>query len=74
MGGVADRWISFDCYGTLVDWRAGMGASFSLVAPGHADAWVERYRHHEEAVEDARTCPTATCWPAPSSAWPPSRK
>lgn len=52
MAGVANRWISFDCYGTLVDWRAGMGASFSLVAPGHAEAWVERYRHHEEAVED----------------------
>ena len=41
MGGVPDRWISFDCYGTLVDWRAGMRASFSLVAPEHADAWAD---------------------------------
>lgn len=57
MGGVPDRWISFDCYGTLVDWHAGMRASFSLVASEHADAWVERYRHHEEAVEDGPYLP-----------------
>jgi 2-haloalkanoic acid dehalogenase type II len=34
-GGDAARWVTFDCYGTLVDWRAGiLGQLERLSAPG----------------------------------------
>lgn len=44
-------WVTFDCYGTLVDWRHGMSSALGLVAPGRAQAWLEAYHRHEPAVE-----------------------
>lgn len=43
--GIADRWATFDCYGTLVDWNAGIAAALgdpSLLA---------RYHELEPAVQ-----------------------
>jgi 2-haloacid dehalogenase len=52
------RWLSFDCYGTLVDWRAGMLALFDALAPGRADDLLKRYHAHENAIEGRRPFPT----------------
>ena len=35
----APRWLSFDCYGTLIDWQSGVIRAFrDLIPPGEADA------------------------------------
>jgi 2-haloacid dehalogenase len=30
---MADRWASFDCYGTLIDWENGLGDAYASVWP-----------------------------------------
>ena len=46
-----DRWATFDCYGTLVDWDAGMAGAIRRVTPAHADAVLAAYRRLEPWVE-----------------------
>jgi 2-haloacid dehalogenase len=48
--------ITFDCYGTLIDWEAGLTAAFRPVFVGRGkpfdpDAVLERFAVHEAAVE-----------------------
>jgi 2-haloacid dehalogenase len=48
--------LTFDCYGTLIDWEAGLMAAFRpiLLAHGAAsggDLVLERYAVHEAAIE-----------------------
>jgi FMN phosphatase YigB (HAD superfamily) len=31
---MATRWLTFDCFGTLVDWRHGIGTTGELLFPG----------------------------------------
>jgi len=46
------RWASFDCYGTLVDWNGGIGATLARLWPGAAvDALLERYHEIEPRVQ-----------------------
>ncbi|MEO3875104.1 HAD-IA family hydrolase [Nonomuraea sp. B12E4] len=45
------RWVTFDCYGTLVDWRHGIRTSAELIAPGQGARLLEAYNRHEHAVE-----------------------
>ncbi|MER6942437.1 HAD family hydrolase [Nonomuraea sp. NPDC000554] len=45
------RWATFDCYGTLVDWRHGISTSADLIAPGRGAALLERYNRHEPQVQ-----------------------
>jgi 2-haloacid dehalogenase len=47
-----DRWASFDCYGTLVDWRGGIGAGLErLFGAGRRDALLERYHALEPGLQ-----------------------
>lgn len=46
-----DKWISFDCYGTLVDWRTGMSHSLNIVAPGAGAEMLALHREIEGAIE-----------------------
>jgi 2-haloacid dehalogenase len=48
---VTERWVSFDCYGTLIDWMAGMRAAIRRVAPDHVDALLRAYHNHEPQVQ-----------------------
>jgi len=49
---VADRWASFDCYGTLVDWRGGIGAELGrLFGDDRRQAMLERYYALEPDVQ-----------------------
>ncbi len=41
-----DRWASFDCYGTLIDWDGGLRAELARVF-GEASAGAQLDRYHE---------------------------
>jgi 2-haloacid dehalogenase len=43
---VADRWATFDCYGTLVDWNGGIGRELGRLF-GDADRGQLLARYHE---------------------------
>ncbi len=44
-------WATFDCFGTLVDWRHGIRTSADLLFPGRGAELLERYDAHEPDVE-----------------------
>jgi 2-haloacid dehalogenase len=49
---VSDRWATFDCYGTLIDWNGGIAAELDrLFEPGAAPRLVERYHELEPEVQ-----------------------
>jgi 2-haloacid dehalogenase len=50
--------LTFDCYGTLIDWEAGLSAALRSVLEAHGaggdvvtDDLLERYARHEAALE-----------------------
>jgi 2-haloacid dehalogenase len=46
------RWATFDCYGTLVDWNAGIQAELDrLFAPAGGERMLSRYHTIEPAVQ-----------------------
>ena len=49
-------WVTFDCFGTLIDWRHGLATSADLLFPGRGAELLERYNVHELDIE--RTNPT----------------
>ena len=60
--------LTFDCYGTLIDWEAGILAALrAMPASAGLDATdddlLERYARAEADVEAGPTCATARCWP-----------
>jgi len=49
---MAERWATFDCYGTLVDWNGGIGAQLGrLLGDDRRDALLERYHEIEPAIQ-----------------------
>jgi 2-haloacid dehalogenase len=48
---VVDRWATFDCYGTLVDWHAGIAGAVESIAPGRGADVLAAYHRHEPVVE-----------------------
>jgi len=48
---VADRWLTFDCFGTLIDWRHGIRTTGELIFPGHGEAFFGAYIAAEADVE-----------------------
>jgi 2-haloacid dehalogenase len=52
---VLDRWATFDCYGTLIDWRSGIRATMARLWPdSDADALLTLYHQLEPAVQAGR--------------------
>jgi 2-haloacid dehalogenase len=50
--GVVSRWATFDCYGTLIDWNAGIRAALErLFGVEQAPGLLERYHELEPEVE-----------------------
>ena len=48
--------LTFDCYGTLIDWEAGIGRGLTAVTAAHrvdagVDDLLERYARHEAPLE-----------------------
>jgi 2-haloacid dehalogenase len=49
---MATRWATFDCYGTLIDWNAGIGGELERVfGPEAAPRLLERYHELEPTFE-----------------------
>jgi 2-haloacid dehalogenase len=49
---MADRWASFDCYGTLIDWNAGIRGTLARLWPdADADELLVRYHEIEPRVQ-----------------------
>jgi 2-haloacid dehalogenase len=47
-----DRWATFDCYGTLIDWNGGIGGELArLFGAGAAPRLIERYHEVEPEVQ-----------------------
>ncbi len=51
---MADRWVTFDCYGTLVDWWTGMGDAATAVAGERAGEVLDAYHAQELILEAER--------------------
>jgi len=48
---VADRWLTFDCFGTLIDWRHGIRTTGELLFPGRGADFLDSYITVEAEVE-----------------------
>ena len=52
---MTDRWATFDCYGTLVDWMGGIRGSLARLWPGaDVDQLLALYHQLEPAVQAGR--------------------
>src|SRR5437879_1451069 len=54
-----DRWATFDCYGTLIDWNGGVGRELERLF-GQASVLDRLHRYHELERELQRAQPTAS--------------
>jgi len=45
------RWATFDCYGTLVDWNAGISAELARLLGADRDALLDRYHQVEPRIQ-----------------------
>ena len=53
-----DRWATFDCYGTLIDWMGGLRAALASVWPDvDAGSLLVRYHEMEPVVQAGRGIP-----------------
>lgn len=52
MGG--DRWVTFDCFGTLVDWHGGYRRILSPIAGDRTDELIRAYHEFERSIEAER--------------------
>jgi len=58
---MSDRWATFDCYGTLVDWMTGIQTSLARLWPdADPDALLARYHTFEPSVQAGRGIPYRT--------------
>jgi 2-haloacid dehalogenase len=56
--GGLQRWASFDCYGTLIDWNGGLRSTFERLWPGaDAEAVLARYHEVEPRVQEGSAKP-----------------
>jgi len=47
-----ERWATFDCYGTLIDWNGGVRAELTRVfGEGHVDDLLARYHEIEPGLQ-----------------------
>jgi 2-haloacid dehalogenase len=47
-----DRWATFDCYGTLIDWNGGIGRELErLFGPARAGDLLRRYHELEPQIQ-----------------------
>ena len=49
---MADRWVTFDCYGTLIDWDGGIRRELArLFGEDRADRLLKRYHELEPQIQ-----------------------
>jgi 2-haloacid dehalogenase len=49
-----DRWITFDCFGTLIDWHGGFRALLAPLGGGRTGELLDAYHRFERALEAER--------------------
>src|ERR1700685_1664736 len=57
---MADKWLTFDCYGTVADWNSCMGGALEGVVGGDASRLLTAYHQAElerEAEREQVTLP-----------------
>ena len=55
---MTDRWATFDCYGTLIDWMNGIRDTLADLWPEHdAELLLAAYHEIEPEVQEGRTIP-----------------
>lgn len=55
---MTDRWATFDCYGTLIDWMSGLESTMAWLWPGADRATLlRRYHEIEPGVQAGRGIP-----------------
>ena len=56
---MADRWLTFDCYGTLIDWEGGIADALAPLLPAGLDRaeLAKRYIDVEAGLESDRYVP-----------------
>ena len=55
---MSDRWATFDCYGTLIDWDSGLRRTLARVWPEEdAERLFHRYQDVERTVQAGRGIP-----------------
>jgi len=55
---MTDRWATFDCYGTLIDWMSGIRDTLAELWPEHeADLLLALYHKVEPEVQEGRSIP-----------------
>jgi 2-haloacid dehalogenase len=50
----SDRWITFDCFGTLIDWHGGYRAILAPIAGERTDELIKAYHDLERVLEADR--------------------
>jgi 2-haloacid dehalogenase len=54
-----ERWATFDCYGTLIDWNGGIGREIErLFGAARVADLLHRYHEIERRLENERPAPT----------------
>jgi 2-haloacid dehalogenase len=48
---MGERWLTFDCYGTIADWHGGMREAMREAVGDDADRLLEAYHRHEPVLE-----------------------
>lgn len=48
------RWVTFDCYGTLVDWKTGMSDAIESAIPGQSRRVLAAYHQIESHVQSEK--------------------
>src|SRR5262245_36111493 len=51
---MSTRWVTFDCFGTLVDWNAGFTTILRPIAGDLLPELLEAYHRHEREAEAER--------------------
>lgn len=51
---MASHWITFDCFGTLVDWNSGFANILKPIAGSRTPELIRAYHHFERLVEAKR--------------------
>jgi 2-haloacid dehalogenase len=55
---VTDRWATFDCYGTLIDWDGGLRRELARLWPdANEDRLFQRYHEGERRIQAGRDVP-----------------
>jgi 2-haloacid dehalogenase len=58
LGAVSDRWATFDCYGTLIDWDSGVLRVLRQLWPtAELERLLRRYHAIEPLVQEGRKMP-----------------